>query len=324
MLLRSPAEFYYKHLVIHPDRYDDATIMTMAGELGIDWISDQYIARLRARMVPPDPFYPGDDSHNPSHSYLTDQRLLFFFHPDRDMHLAREILDQPRAREFVETMLLSHAPYDAIAKVVTRQGVPCTRGAVERYAHHYWNVGLLDSTQMKILLQWRFERIGVTFNKTDEGGLHVDSSLFNAGKRASYQDPRRLAADLPFSPFAALLVQMRMGVMPEKIDVATRMTAVRDMATVRALESMHFATPGDANRALSYVTAAKIMQELLETVHKPDEQLREQLSAIALRTDDRPVPSIHQLSAGRHTVDLQPTSEGTYEPEPAADSSEGE
>jgi hypothetical protein len=324
MLLRSPAECYYRYLVIHPDGYDNPTIQKMVGEMGIDWISDGYVNKLRDRAQLPDPFHAWDDSHGPSYTYLCNQKLLYFFFPDPDMETATAILDQPRAREFIETMLLSHAPPEAIAKTVTRNGVPCTRTAVERYAQHFWNVGLLDSTQMKILLQWRFERISSTVSRTAEGELEVDSGLYAAGKKASYQDPRRLAADLPFSPFAALLVQMRMGVMPEKIDVATRMTAVRDMATVRALETLHFATPGDANRALSYVTAAKIMQELLETVQKPDEQLREQLSAIALRTDDRPVPSIHQLSAGRHTVDLQPTAEGNYEPEPLADSSDGE
>lgn len=321
MLLRSPAEYYYKFLVVHPDAYDTPSIRQQVAERGIDWISDAYIDGLRRRLRVPEPFHPTDPSHSPSRRFVCDEQLLRLFIPDAEMRMAQSLLDVPRAREFVETMLLSHAPYEAIAKTVVRYGQTCTKRAIEHYAHHFWNVDLLDSTQMKVLLQWRFERLAAEGGTSEAGS---GTALANAGRRASYQDPRKLAAELPFSPFAALLVQMRMGVMPERIDVASRMLAVRDMATVRALESLHFTAPGDAARALNYVTAAKIMQELLETVQRPDEQLREQLSAIALRTDDRPVPSIHQLSAGQHTVDLQPTPEGSYEPEPLGEPEPGE
>lgn len=317
--MRSPAEFYFKFLIVHPDGYDNATLKGFAEERGFDWISDEYVNRLRARMRVPEPFFPADRFHSPSIKFLREQQLLLLFQPDDDARAAIALLDVPRAREFIETMLLSHAPIDAIAKTVVRYGRPCTRRTIESYAHFFWNVDLLDSTQMKVLLNLRFERIGEA-----SAGTTASPSLHAAGKKASYQDPRKLAAELPFSPFAALLVQMRMGISPGTHDVAQRMTATRDMAAMRALESLHFATPGDASRALNYAMTAKIMNELLETVQKPDEQLREQLSAIALRSDDRPVPSIHQLSAGQHTVDLQPTPEGSYEPEPLAKPVQGE
>jgi hypothetical protein len=320
MLLRSPAEFYYKYLVVHPDRYTNDTIKQRLVDQGIDFISLEYLEGIRRRLRLPKPFYPEEECHQSSHEFICQEGVSLLFFPSKDMKLALKILAAPRAREFVETMLLSHAPHDAIAKAVSRYGVRCTPKAVADYSHFFWNVALLDSTQMKMLLQWRFDRV----SQATEAGVDSPGALAAAAKRASYQDPRRLAADLPFSPFAAMLVQMRMGIMPTRVDIAARMTATRDLATMRALEVLHYGTPGDASRAFNYAMTAKIMNEMLESVQKPDEALREQLSAIALRTDELPVPSIHQLSGGRHTVDLQPTPQGTYELEPVRNPGNGE
>lgn len=327
MQLRSPAEYFYKYLIAHPDGYDDRAIEEILEDNNIDFISAAYVGRLRAKLTIPDPFYPTDALHLPSLDFLCDEHLLHLFQREKEKELpaALELLEVPRAREFVETMLLSHAPNEAIAKTVLRYGQVCSRRAIELYSHYFWNVQLLDTSEMKLFLNWRLEKIATPRRFiAPDGQLVVDEKIGTAARKASYQDPRRLAAELPFSPFAALLVQMRMGVNPEKIDVAGRMSATRDMATLRSLEALHYAGPGDASRAFNYAMTAKIMNELLETVQKPDEQLREQLSAIALRTDDRPVPSIHQLSDGRHTVDLQPTQEGSYEPKPLADPGEGD
>ena len=312
MLLRSPAEYYYKYLVVHPDGLDNPTIKNRLDERDIDFISHEYVDQIRRRLHPPKPFYPDENCHQPSNEFLCKEGLSLLFFPDKDTKMALALLNVPRAREFVETMLLSHAPHDAISKAVTRYGMKCSPKAIAYYGHLFWNVSLLDSTQMKILLQWRFERL----QERNAEGEDTNHPFAIAAKRASYQDPRRLAADLPFSPFAAMLVQMRMGIMPNRVDIAARMTATRDLATMRALETLHYGNPGDASRALNYAMTAKIMNEMLDSVQKPDQSLREQLSAIALRTDDRSVPSIHQLSGGRHTVDLQPTPEGTYEAEP--------
>jgi hypothetical protein len=325
MQLRSPAEYFYKYLIVHPEGYDNHGIEEILEDNQIDYLGDDYVNKLRGKLKIPEPFFPTVGTHTPSLNFLCDEQILQLYQPENETPGALDLLEAPRAREFVETMLLSHAPLEAIAKTVTRYGQRCNKRTIELYSHFFWNVTLLDSTQMKTLLNWRVEKLNWAkpVGTPAEPGI-VDNQLATAARKASYQDPRKLAAELPFSPFAALLVQMRMGVTPEHVDVAGRMSATRDMATLRALETLHFAGPGDAGRAFNYAMTAKIMNELLETVQKPDEQLREQLSAIALRTDDRPVPSIHQLSEGRHTVDLQPTPEGAYEPKPLRDPGEGD
>src|SRR5258707_11487528 len=94
------------------------------------------------------------------------------------------------------------------------------------------------------------------------------------------------------------------------------MVAARTLAVVRTEECLLNAGPGDATRAFNYAMTAKIMNELLEVVQKPDDQLREQLSVITLRTDDRPIPSLAELGAGQHTADLLPAAEPTTDDEP--------
>jgi hypothetical protein len=49
-----------------------------------------------------------------------------------------------------------------------------------------------------------------------------------------------------------------------------------------------------------------MLEEMLQLIAKPEDQMQDQLRAIALRTETRALPSIHQLSAGKHTVDLAP------------------
>jgi hypothetical protein len=45
---------------------------------------------------------------------------------------------------------------------------------------------------------------------------------------------------------------------------------------------------------------------MLQLTSKPEDHMQDQLRAIALRTDTHDVPFIHQLSSGRHTVEMAP------------------
>jgi hypothetical protein len=309
MFLRSPAEFYIKYLLVHPRRHTVEDIQRLLETTDLPFVSVAYVEGLRERLVPPDPFRPWERMHTPSQRFLSRERLQRLFLRDKAMDRAQRILETPRAKEFAETMLLTHAPRAAIAAAITKhRGVLCTPEAIDLYAHFYWNVDLLDSVAMRTLLQLRYEQLA---QREDADG----QALALAAKKASYQDPRKLAADLPFSPLAAMLVQMRMGMMPAKIEVSQRMEAARNLAVVRTEECLHYATPADAQRAVNYAMTAKIMNELLEVVQKPDDQLREQLSVITLRTDDKPIPSLAELGAGKHTADLLPASEATTDDE---------
>lgn len=309
MNLRSPAEFYIKYLICHPDKYSTEAIKNCLEELDIFYLGDAYITNLRKQMALPEPFRPQDKMHQKSHRFLLAHNIRSLFHPTHDTRLARRILETPRVKEFVETMLLSHAPPAAIAARVVAMGTTATSGAIEEYKKYFWNVDLLTATQFRVLLNMQFNQ------SVEDNDNATTKAKKGALKKASYLDPRKLASELPNSPITALMAQMRMGVMPNKLELGTIVQAAQAMGSLKVLEAVMFGSPQDSGRALNYSIVVKNMTEVLESVVKPDEHLREQLQAIALRTETAEVPSIHQLSGGKHTVDVLPMqAKETYEP----------
>jgi hypothetical protein len=303
MFLRSPAERYIKCLLLQQRKASNAQIQEMLERDRLDFISEDYLNQLRALLQPlPEPFAPRDRAHARSRKYLVKHQVWHFFDKLPEMREAEELLRSARAREFVETMLITHAPVAKIPPALfTHRDYVISDEGLRAFKRYYWDIDLLDTVQLRTLLQYRYDSLS-----------HSDTTkpIAAAAKKASYQDPRKLAADLPFSPLSAMLVQMRMGLKPARLNVATRIEAARNLAALRVEECLCYATPSDASKALNYAMTAKIMNELLDTVQRPDEALREELSAIALRSDPRGVPTLQQLSGGRHTADLQPIKQG--------------
>jgi hypothetical protein len=299
MRLRSPAENYIKYLACHPDKLDTSVIRNCLIDAGLDFISDGYIEGLRAKLRVPDPFFPGNPGHPASFGFIVHERINRMFQPDVATKMALELLAAPRAKEFVEAMLLAHVPPSAIASFVTKhRSVCCSVEALEVYTHYFWNIDLLDSTQMRVLLQLRIDTAADNVPELKD----KKKVLTNA----YWKDPRKVAADLPYSPTTAMLAQMRLGMKPTKSEIALRMLETRDIAWIRAAEAAQQDGPGDSQKFLNYANGGRILEELLQMVVKPEDHLRDQLSAITLRTELKTVPSIHELSAGQHTTELAP------------------
>lgn len=303
MQLRSPAEFYIKYLVVKPENLSDQAIENILKELELDFIDTKYITALRERTTKPVPFYPKDRLHSRSQRFILKEGLHSIFFPDVNMKAALRVLETPRAKEFVEAMLLSRAPSAAIAGAVRSQrGIDCSAGAIDKYRHYFWNIDLLSSTQMRTLLIYRQELVGAT----GENASKQDRALHNAAKKAGYMDARRIASELPNSPMTALMTQMRMGAMPGKVELAKLVQMAQAFSIVRTAEATMYNSVQDSQKALNFSHVARNMTDILEKVVKPDEHLHEGLRKIGLRTDPLTPPTVHQLSDGSHTVDLQP------------------
>ena len=300
MIRHSPAEFYLKYLVVHPANYSNDRIVDLCKRDQLDPLSDEYLEQLRSSCVAPVPFYPKDPLHVKSQRFLYREKLQQLFIPDDDMRIALRLVKRSRAKEFTESMILAGAPLDRIAAALgPHRGFPASTRAVEYFKHYFWNTDLLDSTEMRALLQLRVP-------VAPENASDAVKKATTAYGKAYKEDPRVLAAELPNHPLVAMMSQMRMGFMPRKVDLVGIIEAARTAATMRALEATFRDGPFDSKKALEFSTVAKTMSEMLETVVKPDERLREELSTIALKTEEGPVPYIHQLSGGSHTVEMSP------------------
>jgi hypothetical protein len=313
--LRSPAEFYIKGLVVDPHKYSTDYIKKKLLDEGLDFLSERYIDDMRTSVTVPEPFYPGDPTHAASFAFLCREGINRMFQKDLAMKMALGVLAKPRAKEFVESMLLGDVPLSAIAGFVSRKrGVYCTPEGLQTYAHYFWNLELLDSTQMRVLLELRVE--------VDAANIPELKDRKSILRHAYYKDPRKVAADLPYSPTAAMLTQLRLGLKPPKHELALRILEARDLAAARAVEAATLDGPGDSLKFLNYANGSRILEEFLQMTMKPEDQMREQLRSIALRRDTQPLPSIHQLSAGEHTVEISPTKDlehdesGDIEPQP--------
>jgi hypothetical protein len=287
-------------LILQPGKKTNAEIKELLLADQLDYIGDSYMNKLRMQCRPPTPFYPYEHQHHASRNFLIQEGIEDLFDNTKDVQLARSILKAPRAKEFVEAMTLTGAPVRAIALALSRQrAATYTEESIKAFQRYFWNIELLDSTEMRTLLMHRAELPELS----QDPEIQAYGKAF---KKASFTDPRRVAANLAHSPFAARLAQMRMGFMPNTEELAKMVEQVRMIAVARAWEAAYLGGPMDAKNALDYSVAAEKMGAILEQIVKPDEELRNQLSAIALKTATPKTPSIKQLSGGNHTIDILP------------------
>lgn len=301
MIRRSPCEYYTKYLILQSVKKTDAEIKQLLHDEQLDFISVTYMTKLRAQCRPPEPFFPFDKKHTRSRNFLISEGVEDLFENTKDVQLAKSILKAPRAKEFVEAMTLTAAPVQAIALALSRQRqAQYTNGAVRAYQRYFWNIELVDTTEMRALLAIRSDLA--------QGSTDTDvQGQAKAFRNAAYNDPRRVAAQIAHSPLGARIAQMRMGFMPSNDELSKAVELVRFTAIARALEASTFDGPNDSKRALDYAVVAEKMGTVLEQIVKPDEDLRHQLSTISMRTNaPNKAPSLKQLSGGNHTTEILP------------------
>lgn len=298
MIRHSPCEYYIKYLLTLPEGLDNKQIRERLERENFDYLGDAYIETLRVNCRPPDPFYPRDKTHSASQRFLTKEKIRGLHHPDRAEKEAFKILETPRAREFVESMGLSKAPVEAIAAAVCRQyNLYVTTAGVQKYLHYFWNVDLLDTTECRALIELHLQNI----EESTDPDVKKQATAF---KRAHWNDPRRLAADLPHSPMMALIAQMRMGVMPTKMNIAQALELVRVASTLRAAEAATGGGKADSKRVMDFMLGAKIAGEMLGDLAKPEDALLKQLERIKITSEEGDVPLLAEVSEGNYTKEL--------------------
>ena len=273
--------------------------------MGLDFPSERYIDVLSGSLSPPSPFKPFDTKHLASQRFLLKHQLGGFFNPDAAAQLAHELVRAPRAKELIETMMLAEEPLAVIATVVKGKGHRCTIEALRRFSSYYWDLSLVDSVEVNALLRMRS---GYLVYRTDGSEVSPNDRLqADAMTKASYRDPRRVVTEMPITPMAGLLNRMRMGFMPSQVDLSRLADATRKAATVRAFDATMSTHPQAAQTARDFAVVARVMTDLINEMGSPDQALQRELQQLALKTENSRPPTIHQLSDGQHTLDLQPT-----------------
>jgi hypothetical protein len=305
MIRRSPAEFYIKYLILHPDRLTDDDIVRTLRENQLDYPGPGYLDRVRATLKPPVPFYPLRETDLPSYRFLQKQKVHRLFFRDAHMDLALEVLQSPKAKEVMETLLILAAEPTDICFRLRKFGFNVLPKAVEYYAHFFMNMTLVDPTEIRALISVRVEDMQLL------GDDRETAIRYKAMKQAMYADPRYMAANSPAAHLAAVRMQMRYGYKPQ-IDFGRLMEGMRDLATVSALETLLRGGPKSAAEARDLSVVIATVNGILTDQGGGSEELTRRLQTLGITTDTKPVPTIKQLTDGNFTDSVDLTKEAQY------------
>lgn len=300
MICSSPCDYYLKYLVTHPDNYPNDQVRNLVKLQHLDFLGMDHLERLRKSCVPPTPFYPESKLHHLSQRFLVKERIYSLYHPDEDGEAAIALLDHPRGKELTEGMIVSGAEPLWISTMLKRVQFQATPHAINLYKHFYFNTDLVNSTELRAILMMRAQ---VEVDTKDNDAL----SYRNAYEKAAKADIYSLTATSALSPFARILNMMKLGIMPTNVQISRIATIARLAAVVRSAEGSLL---GNAEKARDFALTAKILTELMDSVGDVSGDLQRSLQGMVLDTDASEVPSIEQVSAGNHTVDLLPVRTG--------------
>lgn len=314
MIHASPCDFYLKYLCTHPDNYTDSSIRNLIKLEQLDFLGMEHLQRLRASCTPPVPFYPEDLRHRESQRFLTKERIFQLYHPDDDTVVAIKLLDHPQGKELVESVLAAGGEPSWACAILKRVQFKATPRAIDLYRHYYFNTKLLNSTELRAVLHMR-------------STLEVDGSDGDARSyRHSYSKVSKgsvfsTVSATPISPFSHALNMMRLGLMPENVDLSRVASAARMASVIRCLENSMM---GYAEKARDFALTGKILTELMESVGDVSGDLQRSLMSLSLDTDSAEIPSIKKLTGGDHTTDLIPELMQQQEIEVEAEHAEAE
>jgi hypothetical protein len=302
--------------VVHPDHFSNSDIEKIVRAQQLDYIGVSHLEQLRASCKPPVPFYPDRRAHAATTRFLIQEGLESIFRPDKHMSMAMGFVDKPRAKELIESMLLTRSSLEWINSSLRRMQITSTVQAVDYYRFYYFNLDLVDPDAIKAFMLNRAV-VPVT-NDPNEQRLN---ELY---RQAMLQSERVQSAQMAITPFAGIMSLMRRGIMPSSINLSRIVTATRLAAVIRTDEAVMMGKAGDSR---DYAFVVKMMSEVMQEVGEVSEDLQVGLNKLLLKTEARRIPTLQELSDGHHTVDLQPIDvkgeQVDAEPERGDDNSSG-
>jgi hypothetical protein len=294
MISRSPAEYYIKYMMLLPAAMADADIVRKLRDQQLDYPGAQYLKLLRASLTPPQPFYPTVQTHAPSYRFLQYHRVHKLFFPDEHMHKAAWLLQHPRGKEVIESLLLTAETPEKIVQRLAYLGFQTvTEQAVAYYKHFFLNPELVSPMEMAALIVIRVEDILL------EGDDRETQIRYKAMKSAMYSDPRYRAVTSVNKETAAMGLQLRHGVTPDRVGFSKLLTSIQQTGATAVLEAVNRRGPKDAQNARDYMSVVDIASRTLKEMGDGDGNFSKAI--IALGTDKREVPGVLQMTEGNYT-----------------------
>lgn len=307
--MKSPAERYIKYLCVGPESLDNDSIFNLLQLQDLDPISPGYIDRVRDSVLSvPRVYHPTDPRHKPSVAYNRLHGIYYLMMPRKEDRAARNILLNGRAKEATESLILAGMSDERITTHLRRlrRFRDLCDGAVASYRYHYFDTADLGSTELRALMRVRTGALG----SSPEDRSPARAVLAEAMRKESYRDSRKVAANLPNSPAAALLALVQQGFYPGDIKLTDVLMQTKTLLVLRAYDVAWSNNPEMHNQISGILAAVESIDRTLERSEDPTNKLREGLNKLRMRTERGTVPTIEALTQGRVSAPmLQPKEE---------------
>lgn len=300
MIRRSPSELYIKYLLVHPNGYTDEQVIQALQFAKFDYLGAWYLKKLRTEMPLPVPFYPNDIKHRHSQKFLLEQGLQDLFHPDQEVKDAFKLLKFPRCKHWIEVMLTCFVPPVEISRQLIR-AMNFSVGAktIERYSSIFYNPNLLDVDEMRALVEFRHQQLA------DHPDPEIRAQA-RAAKIAFRQSGLKTAADYPMSALTSYMAMIEMGLTPTNIDPYKLLKMATQQVSFRIAQAAYDKDAGAASRLNFWATGLRQIDEILRENVDAEEQMREQLANLHIKHDQLSMPTVHQITQGNVTVNMEP------------------
>jgi hypothetical protein len=282
-----------------PDKLSDEDIIRTLREHHLDYPGGRYLAQLRATLHPPTPFFPMVESDVPSYTFLQQHKVHNLFFRNAHATNALSILEDPRAKELVEALILVEEPLLVICTRLRRFGFNVAPKAIEYFEHFFFNTSLVDSTELRALMSIRVDDMML------DGSSPEDLIRAKAMKQAMYSDARYMAVNSPTPKLAAMKLQLRHGLKPNRADYSALAEGARTISIIAVQEALLRGGPKSATEARDLATVAVNMDNILRAKDDGIVESNKNLALVALTTDLNEIPTVRALSNGNFTESLE-------------------
>jgi len=273
--VHSPSEYYIKYLLSESGLEEKESIRTHLSQLGLDYRSHVYLSTLYDTMLPlPEPYMPEDPKHYKTTKWLRDHRIHDMWRSTPAVQEAQLILNDLSLREHLHPLLLSNLPpTDVIRQVRRHTRLRLTRQSVLVYAHYFWNRQVMGQRE------WIRYLSGMSEGSAMQAGLTLA--------------PDMMRDHLPHI----------MGLSgPPAWQGPDAIVRVAQIAFSKVLQTEHMPPSVNDSRMLkNYMEVMFRADEIMQRSGSAIQEVLKAFQSFRMRTDDRKVIDIDQLSGGNYT-----------------------
>lgn len=304
LLRQVPCQRYLLYLLARGTRLPE--IGERCESLRLIYGGEDFLQALHLSLELPDPFRPNSRTHEPSQTWLKEHGIAALFPSPwpAPAEAAFRLIQKPRAKEALETLLLAGSSREGIVLTLRRLGIQTSEETLLWAERLFWDISAMEVTELRAVLQMRAPSLAQVF---------ANPYLAKKVERAMYRDPRLLLADVPKGPAAVLVAQTLLGVPQQKMNLEAFYQMMLEAISLRAMEAI-YANGKDASfELLNYTSAAKAIADIKERLVKPDKQAQEgiQRATIVYRQQRQNSPALtegnHQVSPYIHVGEQEPT-----------------